>query len=213
MNPEGPDVHFLNVEYFFRLLYDAFHRTGVTTGTVAVPRGGEISGGLFGGFSGFLTFLNHLWLFITVLAYLFSLAAVGVLVYGTTRLFQTRELEKAKYATKTEKEEHDKVEHSRWKTIQQLIESGQESDWRQAIIESDIMLDEMLSSHGYPGDTLGEKLKAGNPSQFKTLSSAWDAHKVRNEIAHQGSSYQLSESLAHRTIANYEAVFKEFGEI
>ena len=213
MQPDGPNVHFLNIEYFFRLLYDLLHGSGAATGTVVAPSGGGFFSGLSGGLASFLLFLSHLWLFITVLAYLLSLFLIGVLVYSTMRLFQVRKEEEPKYATKTKDEEHEQVEHSRWKTIQGLIESGQESDWRQAIIESDIMLDEMLSDRGYAGDTLGDKLKGANPSQFKTLSSAWDAHKVRNDIAHQGSAYELSESMAHRTIANYEAVFKEFGEI
>ena len=95
----------------------------------------------------------------------------------------------------------------------QLIESGQESDWRQAIIEADIMLDEVLDQLGYQGESVGEKLRAVNPAQFRTLNNAWEAHRVRNEIAHQGSAYQLTERLAHRTIANYEAVFREHGEI
>jgi len=95
----------------------------------------------------------------------------------------------------------------------QLIESGQESDWRNAIIEADIMLEEVLTQLGYQGESLGEKLRAVNQNHFQTLNQAWEAHRVRNEIAHQGSSYHLSEHLAHRTIANYEAVFREHGEI
>jgi hypothetical protein len=214
MQPDGPNIHFLNLEYFFRLIYDALHGSGSAAATTTVAVGGVgLFSGIFKSFAAFLSFLSHLWLFVTVLAYLASLILIGILVYSTMRLFQVRELEKPKFATKTVQEEHTLVEHSRWNTIQELIESGQQSDWRQAIIESDIMLDEMLTDRGYADETLGEKLKGSNPSQFKTLSSAWDAHKVRNEIAHQGSSYELSESLAHRTIANYEAVFKEFGEI
>jgi hypothetical protein len=195
----GPSVHFLNVEYFFRLLYNLFH-------------GGQ------GGSADFsadhlYVLISHIWLAVTILAYLFSLAAIGVLVYATMRLYQVRQEEKPRYATRTEPQEHARVEHSRWQYILQLIETGQESDWRQAIIESDIMLDELLTRLGYQGDSVGEKLKAVNQTHFHTLNNAWEAHKVRNEIAHQGSAYQLSERLAHHTIANYEVVFREHGEI
>jgi hypothetical protein len=71
----------------------------------------------------------------------------------------------------------------------------------------------MLSRVGYQGDTLADKLKGANPARFSTLQQAWDAHKVRNDIAHQGSSFQLTNHVAYRTIANYEAVFREFKEI
>ena len=202
MPTDGPPVHFINVEYFFRLIYDLLH--GVS--------GGSVKSGGFSA-SGLLAFFSHVWLFLTVLAYLFSLAAIGVLVYATMRLFQVRRSEAPLYATVTPEAEEHRVEHSRWAYIMQLIESGQESEWRQAIIEADIMLDELLDRLGYQGDSLGEKLRAVNPTHFQTLNNAWDAHRVRNEIAHQGSVYQLTERLAHRTIANYEAVFREHGEI
>lgn len=201
MPNQGPPVHFINLEYFFRLLYNLLHGTGVSAG----------SGGISAGH--LLTTFSSLWLLFTILVYLFSLAAIGVLVYATMRLYQTRQEEAPKYATIPEEQEHEHVEHDRWNHIMQLIESGQENDWRQAIIEADIMLDELLDRLGYQGESTGEKLRAVNPAHFHTLNNAWEAHRVRNEIAHQGSAYQLSEHLAHRTIANYEAVFREHGEI
>jgi hypothetical protein len=33
---------------------------------------------------------------------------------------------------------------------------------------------------------------------------------VRNQIAHEGSSFDLSETLARRTLARFESVFREF---
>jgi hypothetical protein len=201
MQTDGPNVHFINVEYFFRLLYNLFHGG---TGGVGTPNFST---------SGLFVLISHLWLALTVLAYLFSLAAIGIFVYATMRLYQVRQGEAPKYATITPEAGHAQVEHSRWTYIMQLIESGQESDWRNAIIESDIMLDELLSRLGYPGDSVGEKLRAVNTNHFHTLQNAWEAHKVRNDIAHQGSTFQLSEHIAHRTIANYEAVFREHGEI
>lgn len=201
MQTGGAPVHFVNLEYFFRLLYDLLHGVGVSGGSTGVSA------------SGLLVLISNIWLLITVLAYLFSLAVIGVLVYATMRLYQIRAEEAPRFATVTEANEHHQVDHSRWTYITQLIESGQKSDWRQAIIEADIMLDELLDRLGYHGESLGEKLRAVNQAHFQTLNNAWDAHRVRNEIAHQGSSYDLTEHLAHRTIANYEAVFREHGEI
>jgi hypothetical protein len=72
------------------------------------------------------------------------------------------------------------------------------------------MLDDMLTKHGYTGDGVGEKLKSADRINFSTLEDAWEAHKVRNQIAHEGYAFNLSESLARRTIAHYESVFREF---
>ena len=211
MQPDQPPVHFLNLEYFFRILYDLLHGSSVSSGSVSGNVSGNVSTSF--GFSSLLATLSNLWLLVTILAYLFSLAAIGVLIYATLRIYQVRKEEEPRYATVGEHDAHIAVEHSRWNYIQQLIESGQESDWRNAIIESDIMLDEMLTRLGYMGDSVGEKLKSVNPNHFKTLNNAWDAHRVRNDIAHSGSQFQLSEHLAHRTIANYYVVFQEHGEV
>ena len=75
------------------------------------------------------------------------------------------------------------------------------------------MLDDMLTKQGYDGEGVGEKLKSVESSDFNTLNEAWEAHKVRNQIAHQGSAFDLSDTLARRTIAQYEAVFREFRAI
>ncbi|MDB5265566.1 MAG: protein of unknown function with transrane region [Parcubacteria group bacterium] len=198
----GPAVHFINVEYFFRLLYDLIF--GLHIGSVNVGIGNT---------SGLVTLAGQIWLFISVIAWIVALGACWALVYYTTRYWQLLEQENERYTTISEPEAHVQVEHSRWAYIKQLIESPQESDWRQAIIEADIMLDEVLTRSGYQGNTIGDKLKTANPDRFTTIRNAWDAHTVRNEIAHSGSAYQLTNHAAFRTIQNYEAVFRQFNEI
>jgi hypothetical protein len=56
---------------------------------------------------------------------------------------------------------------------------------------------------------VGERLRDANPLQFTTLDLAWKAHKVRNDIAHAGESYQLSQRDTHATIDYYRRVFEE----
>ncbi len=157
--------------------------------------------------------LTSVWIFVTVMAYLISAGILALLVYLSVRQHQIETEEADKYDFLSQEEADDTTEHSRWSHVQSLIESGSPSEWRQAIIEADIMLDDVLASYGYPGNSVGEKLKAGDPARFRTLQDAWDAHKVRNDIAHQGSAYPLSEQIAHRTIAKYRNVFLEFGVI
>jgi hypothetical protein len=196
---EGTDsgVHFLNLAYFFRILYESVFGTG------------DISSGL----SGFLVFLSHLWMVITVLAILISIFAIWVMVYSTMRIFQVRQEEGPMYATISQYQEHERLETSRWTYVKELLAGTNETSWRQAIIEADIILDELLTRLGYEGRTVAEKLQQVNPARFQTLQNAWEAHKVRNAIAHQGSSFELTDRLAYRTIANYEAVFREHEEL
>jgi hypothetical protein len=98
----------------------------------------------------------------------------------------------------------------KWDRILTHVASSNENDWRLAIIEADIMLAELLDAMHLPGDSIGDKLKAVEPSDFTTLDQAWEAHKVRNQIAHGGSDFHLSQREAKRVIDMYEAVFKEF---
>jgi hypothetical protein len=98
----------------------------------------------------------------------------------------------------------------RWQKIVQKSESQNPSDWRLAIIEADIILDELLENLHLPGDTMGEKLKAVEKSDFTTIEYAWEAHKARNFIAHEGEGFLLSQRETRRIISLYEAVFKEF---
>jgi transposase len=106
---------------------------------------------------------------------------------------------------------HEKTkEKLRWETIVRHSQSDNENDWRHAIMDADILLDELLDSLGYRGDTMGDKMKQVERSDFTTIDLAWEAHKVRNRIAHEGSQMHLSEREVKRTIGLFEQVFKEF---
>ena len=183
-----------NTEYWFRLLYECLH--GACYGSV--------------GISGFLAWLAHAWIWITVIGYILAVVGLLIIIYCTVRIFEIREREEHFYNTLITPAEAEGGVHPRWEHIQSLLDAATPSSWREAIIEADIMLEDVLAREGYEGDGLGEKLKSADPDSFKTLQDAWEAHKVRNQIAHQGSAFELSETLARRTIAHFEAVFKEF---
>ncbi len=103
--------------------------------------------------------------------------------------------------------------NARWQKVLEHIASDNPSDWRLAVLEADIVLEETLDQAGYIGDTLGDKLKKAEHRPFASLNAAWEAHKVRNTIAHQGQSFDLTQRDARQAIALFEAVFREFGAI
>ncbi|MBU2104027.1 hypothetical protein KKD81_02095 [Patescibacteria group bacterium] len=189
-------IHFLNVEYFFRILYDLV--TGARVGGVQID---------------FLSLASDIWITVTIISTLLTIAILAIFIHSSLKYYQVLREDEKKITTIDAAHAEVERDHSRWDHIRELIESPHESDWRQAIIEADIMLDDLLTQLGYPGQTVGEKLKAVDPSRMHTLQDAWEGHKVRNEIAHQGYAYQLTERHAHRTIAQFEAVMREFGEI
>jgi len=72
------------------------------------------------------------------------------------------------------------------------------------------MLGEVLDNLSLPGETIGDKLKAVERSDFTTVDLAWEAHKIRNQIAHEGSSFLLNQRETKRILSLYQAVFEEF---
>lgn len=101
----------------------------------------------------------------------------------------------------------------RWDEIQGRISSENPNDWKLAIIDADVMLYDTLESAGYPGSTVGDKLKGASSRSFTTLDIAWNAHKVRNQVAHSGTDFVLTKKIAQETITQFRMVFEEFGVI
>ncbi|MEK7194064.1 MAG: hypothetical protein AAB660_00040 [Patescibacteria group bacterium] len=102
------------------------------------------------------------------------------------------------------------IKNGRWEHAMVHLNSASSSDWRLAVIEADVMLDEMLRAQGYHGESIGDMLKGVEKGDMKTLDAAWEVHKIRNEIVHSGSGYTLTEREAKRAMTLYESVFREF---
>ena len=75
-----------------------------------------------------------------------------------------------------EKTEYVLDENPKWKIVEDHISSEDASKWKLAIIESDIILSELLESMHLPGEGVGEKLKAIEKSDFDHIEEAWEAH-------------------------------------
>ena len=102
------------------------------------------------------------------------------------------------------------IVNEKWEKVVVHINSTNPSDWKLAILECDIMLSEILEKMGYMQDSIGEKLKSIETSDFDNIENAWEAHKIRNQIAHEGSEFMINEREAKRVIGLYETVFREF---
>jgi len=184
---------------------------------------GDLWASIFGGnefwawlFSGgaILGILSWIWSIYTFFAYLFSLIFIVLYIYATIR--------KEHYEGLIEQEMHDaeriwnetyrgEKRQSRLADIQQHAISDNPNDWKLAIIEADIVLDQTLKDRGYAGTSLGERLRGITPSQLSSVDDAWDAHRVRNKIAHEGADFVVTRRIVDETISRYMRVFREFG--
>jgi len=101
---------------------------------------------------------------------------------------------------------------SKWEEIKHHAESVKEAEWKLSIIEADNLVNDILKSAGYPGDTMGERLTNINKGQLLSLDGLWEAHKIRNKLAHD-TNYFLRYAEARRAIVLYEAALKELNAL
>lgn len=187
-------VNFLNLEYVYLRIFDFFKNLDV----VAI-----------------LNAIIHILNAIRPYAIIIALILIAILIYSEYRLHHIlhdeREKWKASILQAIPIEQHeDPALAEKWQIVQNHVGSDNQSDWRLAILEADIMLDEILDKLGFQGDSIGDKLKGVDPSEFLTLAEAKEAHHVRNQIAHQGVDYKVDQREAKRVISLYQKVFEEF---
>ena len=152
------------------------------------------------------------WAIVILVSVLVSLPFAALLIYSVVRLIQLRRHEFHHYETiqHTVAEVNVPKTQLRWQRIRDQVRSEDEQQARLAILEADIMLNELLDVLGYRGETMAEKMRQVPRSSFQTIDMAWEAHKVRNKIAHEGSEHPISVREADRVIGMYEKIFREF---
>ncbi len=155
---------------------------------------------LFQGWSTFVAF-----------SLLVTLCLGALTIYCSIRVFQIRQIERRRfYAAQRTVVAHDVPKTQlRWNRILDQVSSDSEQSWRLAILEADIMLNELLDVMGYRGETMADKMRTVDRANFNSIDLAWEAHKIRNKIAHAGSAHQLTARETRRVIALYEKVLKE----
>lgn len=99
-----------------------------------------------------------------------------------------------------------------WSGIHSRLETATDADAALIIIDADALADRILRELGLPGETMGERLISLGDQKFKAIDDLWDAHKIRNQIAHEGAK-NITYSDAAYALAKYEKAFKELGVI
>lgn len=101
---------------------------------------------------------------------------------------------------------------SKWEEIMRHFGSEKEAEWKFAIIEADKLVDDLLKTAGYTGDTMGERLMGIEKVQLLSLDGLWEAHKIRNKLAHD-TNYFLRYAEARIAIRLYEETLRELGAV
>jgi hypothetical protein len=97
-----------------------------------------------------------------------------------------------------------------WDEIEEYFFVGDDNDLRMALMRADALLDDALRNAGIRGEQLGDRLKNIKPTQLPNLEDVWQAHKLRNRIAHE-PDFVVKRDLAERALAVYEKALEHLG--
>src|SRR3989344_485654 len=109
-------------------------------------------------------------------------------------------------------EEPTTAHDARWAEIKRHFYSDNNSEWKFAVIEADKLVEDVLKSAGFPGDTMGDRLMSILPGQLPHIDALWKAHKMRNSIAHD-HNFQLHHGEVMEVIDIFEVTLRELGAI
>jgi hypothetical protein len=99
---------------------------------------------------------------------------------------------------------------SAWDAVQKHFFAGGTNDLKVAVMDADNILNDALQYAGVRGINLGDRLKHIKRNQVPNLEDIWEAHKLRNEIAHE-TSFPLKRDAAERALEAYRIALKNLG--
>jgi len=169
-----------------------------------------------GGTEGFLSTVQTIWAVYSVFAFALSALFIYGIIYSYLKLSEYSEIKTQKIADEEKRwrQLHDPEQgNRRWREVEEHVLSNNPNDWKLAIIEADVMLEIMLKEAGFGGATIADRLRSASSRSFATIDDAWQAHRIRNQIAHGGSDFVLTQKMAQATIVQYKKVFEEFGVV
>jgi hypothetical protein len=98
----------------------------------------------------------------------------------------------------------------RWLAIESASKGNDPGAWRDAIVDADMMLDQVLLKLGYNGESMEERLNNAPPDHFASLQDAPRAHQIR-EFIEDDPTYMPTKEVFDRTIEIYKNIFEEMG--
>jgi len=180
--------------------------------------GGLLHQGLFGAIESAVGFLGTvfggifgwLWSILSAVSFLGSfllfLGIIGTLI-GIVYLQKREEM---RVGNLPPQPEGTHPLRERWQTLIENAMSADPREWKEGILGADVLLGELFEKIGYAGRDTAERIKSIPDGAFANLSSAWEAHRIKNLISLPTSHYILTQREAFRVMKLYEQVFKEF---
>ena len=130
-----------------------------------------------------------------------SIAVVGILIFVAIILTGKRKYTFNKLEYQTD-----------FLAIENSLTKSNPQSYQMAVVEGDKLLDKAMMEMGISGKTMGERLKKCGKEKFSQLNAVWNAHKLRNQIAHE-SGFKLEYHQARHALTIYKQALKDLGAI
>ena len=108
---------------------------------------------------------------------------------------------------------HLNVEYYRteWLKIENHLIREQKASYQMSVINADKLVDRALKDSGLKGNTMGDRMKLMNKN-FSNRNAVWDAHKLRNKIAHESGTIVGYDDARH-ALGGFKQALKDLGAI
>ena len=105
-------------------------------------------------------------------------------------------------------EEQKLTMRKKWNEIIKKAEVGGGREYSLAIIEADILIENVLGKMGIRGKNIAERLRGLAPGELSNVDEVWDAHKLRNKIAHE-PDFSPSKDETMQALTTYKKGLEE----
>lgn len=103
------------------------------------------------------------------------------------------------------------VYQAKFLEIENKLRQDNPASYVTTVINGDKLLDKAMMEMGVPGKTMGDRLKRCG-DRFTNLNGVWQAHKLRNAIAHE-PDIEVSYRRAYNALQIYKQALKDLGAI
>lgn len=99
----------------------------------------------------------------------------------------------------------------KWLAIEQQLKKDEPSSRHMVVMNADKLLDHALKERGAKGETMGERMKS-SAQLFSNRNTVWEAHKLRNQIAHE-ADVEVTHDAARVALRSFRQALKDVGAI
>jgi hypothetical protein len=100
---------------------------------------------------------------------------------------------------------------TKWFAIEHQLDRSNVASFSMCVLNADKLVDQALRERGIKGQTMADRMKtmSGN---FSNRNAIWQAHKLRNHIAHDTDSKVTYDS-ARSALSGFKQALKDLGAI